>query len=164
MVPDIYAHTYIYLLLIKSVRGRLPFPFHVLPFPFPLSAQSILMFCHHFMFYHSHSLFCLSYFPLPIKLIPILTYISYLAKIKLKNTNGSKGIRTRDLSRKCIHSYHYTTCVFMSTSIIVKTSTTSLSKPTCYPCTTYSSILELYFRMEGVVFKEESCMQFILFE
>jgi hypothetical protein len=59
-------------------------------------------------------------------------YILHLAKIKLKKTS-LKGIQTRDLSHKCVCSYHCTTCVFMSTSIIVKIYTTSLPKPTCYP-------------------------------
>jgi hypothetical protein len=38
-------------------------------------------------------------------------------------------------------SYHYTTCVFMSTSIIENTSTTFLPKPTCYPYTMRSITL-----------------------
>jgi hypothetical protein len=51
---------------------------------------------------------------------------------KIKNTNDSKGIQTRDPSSKCDCSYHYTTCVFMSTSMTVKTSITSLPKLTYY--------------------------------
>jgi hypothetical protein len=79
----------------------------------------------------------LSYSPLPTKPIHIPTYIPRLIKIKLKNR--PKGIRTHDPSSKCARSYHYTTCVFMSTYIIVKTYSTSLPKPTCYPCTICSS-------------------------
>jgi hypothetical protein len=49
----------------------------------------------------------------------------------------------------------------MSTSMTGNTSTTSLTKLTCYPCTMR---LELYFWMEVILFKEELCMQFLLFE
>jgi hypothetical protein len=114
------------LLFHSPLPAQLPFSFPVLPFPFPLPAESILMFCHHslpFSFLVMHSLpfsFLVLHFsfPLPAKPILIPTYIPRLAK----------------------SSYHYTTCVFMSTSITVKTFTTSLPKPTCYPCTMCSSI------------------------
>jgi hypothetical protein len=142
-------YKYISLLFIKAVRGRLPFrvlsfPFSILPFWFPpprtvhshhsmfclsdspLPAQSILMFGH-------HSLFSFS-FPLPI--ILILTYIQHLTKIKLKKHKWPQGDSN---PRPLKQSYHYTTHVFMSISIIVKTYTTSLPKPTCYPCTMCSS-------------------------
>jgi hypothetical protein len=137
---------------IKAVRGRLSF--RVLPFAFPpprkahshshslLPAKLIPIPGCHSVFCHSHSsLPALSFsFPLPAKLIHILTCISRLAKIKLKKHKcGPNGIRTHDLSRKCARSYHYTTCVFMSISVTVKISTTSLPKPTCYPYTMCSS-------------------------
>jgi hypothetical protein len=83
---------------------------------------------------------CLSHSALPANLIPIPTCIPRLAKIKLKKHKcGSNGIRIYDLSSKCACSYHYTTCVFMSISVTVKISTTSLPKPTCYLCTMCSS-------------------------
>jgi hypothetical protein len=131
------------LLLIKAVRGRLPF--HVLPFLFlhclshsPLPAQPIPIPGCHSVFCHSHyPLPALSFsFPLPANPIHIPTCIPRLAKIKLKKHKcGSNGIRTCDLSSKCAHSYHYTTCVFMSIFVTVKIYTTSLPKPTCYLCT-----------------------------
>jgi hypothetical protein len=140
-----------FLLLIKAVRGRLPF--RVLPFPFPLPALSFSF--SHPRKAHSHSWFCqcstipitppppphcLSHSALPANLIPIPTCIPRLAKIKLKKHKcGSNGIRIYDLSSKCACSYHYTTCVFMSISVTVKISTTSLPKPTCYLCTMCSS-------------------------
>jgi hypothetical protein len=77
------------LLLIKAVRGRLPF--RVLPFSFPVLP---------FRFPPHHCF--LSDSLLPLILIP--TYIPRLAKIKLKNTNTNdpKGIRTRDpLKQMC---------------------------------------------------------------
>jgi hypothetical protein len=46
---------------------------------------------------------------------------------------GPKGIRTRNPSSKYARSYYYTTCVFMSTSIIVKTYTTSFSEAHLLP-------------------------------
>jgi hypothetical protein len=128
-----------FLLLIKAVRGRLPF--RVLPFPIPPPRKA-----------HSHSWlpFCVlpnpfppsrkahSHSPLPAK--PILTCIPRLAKIKLKKHKcGPNEIQTCDLSSKCACSYHYTRCVFMSTSVTVKISTTSLPKHTCYSCTMCSS-------------------------
>jgi hypothetical protein len=132
------------LLFIKAVRDRLPF--RVLPFPFPpprkahshsrLSFRVLPVFC------HSHyPLPTLSFsFPLPANPIPIPTCIPRLAKIKLKKHKcGPNGIRTCDLSSKYARSYHSTICVFMSISITVKISTTSLPKPTCYLCTTCSS-------------------------
>ena len=144
------------LLLIKAVRGRLPF--RVLPFPFrpPCKAHSHsrLPFCVlSFPFPHSHSRlqFCVMSFPFrpprtvflippPTKLILILMCIPHLAKIKLKKHKyGPNRIRTHDPSSKSARSYHYTTCVFMSIFVTVKISTTSLPNPTCYPCTMCSS-------------------------
>jgi hypothetical protein len=189
------------LLLIKAVRGRLPFRVLPLPFPFPLPALSFSFspprkaHSHSRLSFrilpfpfppprkaHSHSwlsfrvlpVFCHSHSPLPAKPIPILgchsvfcqcsvipippsphclshsslpanlilipTCIPRLAKIKLKKHKcGPNGIRTCDLSNKCARSYHYTTCVFMSISVTVKISTTSLPKSTCYLCTMCSS-------------------------
>jgi hypothetical protein len=131
--------------IIKTVRGRLPF--RVLPFPFPPPRKA-----------HSHSRLsppsphCLSHSSLPANLIPIPTCIPCLAKIKLKKHKyGPNGIRTCDLSNKCACSYHYTTCVFMSISVTVKISTTSLSKPTCYLCTMCSS-RELSTRFLNYIF------------
>jgi hypothetical protein len=130
LIYDILNGTYLSLLLIKAVRGRLPF--RVLPFPFPFLAvipcsASVLS-------------FPLPPPPLPANPIPIPTCIPCLAKIKLKKQKcGPNGIQTCDLSSKCACSYHYTTCVFMSISVIVKISTTSLPKPTCYLCTMCSS-------------------------
>jgi hypothetical protein len=122
------------LLLIKAARvvchsmfchsrsGVLP-PFLLIP-----------MFCHHFMFSHSHSLLCLSHSPLPTKPILIPPYRPRLAKIK--NTHmSSRGFEPVTSQAKAKSSYRYTTCVFMSTSITENTSTTSLTKFTCYPCT-----------------------------
>jgi hypothetical protein len=78
--------------------------------------------------------------PPPTKLILIHMYIPRLAKIKLKKHKyGPNGIQTRNPSNKYACSYHYTTCVFMSIFITIKISTTSLSNPTCYPCTMCSS-------------------------
>jgi hypothetical protein len=120
------------LLLIKAVRGRLS-SFRVLLFPFP-----VLPFRFHppRIVHSHHSMFCLSDSPLHAQSIIMSGHHS--AKIKLKKI-GPKRIRTHHPSSKCARSYHYTTCVFMSTSIIVKTYTTSLPKPTCYPCTMCSS-------------------------
>jgi hypothetical protein len=100
----------------------------------------IPMFCHHSMFSHSHSLLCLSHSPLPTKLIPILIppYRPRLAKIK-KTHMSSRGFEPVTSQAKAKSSYRYTTCVFMSTSITENTSTTSLTKFTCYPCTMRSS-------------------------
>jgi hypothetical protein len=126
------------LLLIKAARGRLlfrvlppfpvlPFPFLVLPFTFP-PPRTV----------HSHvlpfSFLVLPFsFPLPTKPISIHSYNPRLAKIKKhKWPQWDWGPRP---SSKCARSYHYTTCVFMSTSMIGKTSTTSFPKHTCYPCT-----------------------------
>ena len=121
------------LLLIKAAIVVFHFllcPFRVLPFPvlpfrfLPPRAQSIPMFCHHSISLilippprkaHSHFHSRLSrvfLIPPPTKFILIPTCIPRLAK---------------------------TTCVFMSTSIIVKTYNTSLPKSTCYPCTMCSS-------------------------
>jgi hypothetical protein len=148
------------LLLIKTVRGRLPFrvltfpfrplrkahshsrlPFRVLSLPFPLPAKLIPILI---PIPGCHSVFCppRSVFLIPTltKLILIPTCIPRLAKIKLKKYKcGSNGIQTRDLSSKCARSYHYTTCVFMSIFVTVKISTTSLPNLTCYPCTMCSS-------------------------
>jgi hypothetical protein len=103
-------------------------------------------------------------FPLPAKPIPIPPYSQRLAKIK-KIHMAPRGFKPTTFQANASSSYHYTTCVFMSTSITENTCTTSLPKPTCYNCTMrITEILELYFWMEGVVFKEEPCMQFLLFE
>jgi hypothetical protein len=157
------------LLLIKAVSGRLPFRVLPFPFPPPCKTHSHSQLSFRVLHCHSHSSLpaklipipichCLSHSLLPAKLIPIpvchcLTHsplpanpitiptcIPRLAKIKLKKHKcGHNGIRTCDLSNKCARSYHYTTCVFMSISVTVKISTTSLSKPTCYFCTMCSS-------------------------
>jgi hypothetical protein len=124
-----------------SPSPQSPFPFpaaipcsaSVVPFPFfpPRNPAKLIPIpvCH-----------CLSHSPLPANLIPISTCIPRLAKIKLKKHKcGHNGIRTCDLSSKCARSYHYTTCVFMSISVTVKISTTSLPKSTCYFCTMCSS-------------------------
>jgi hypothetical protein len=79
-------------------------------------------------------------FPLPAKPIPIpiLPYSRRLAKIK-KIHMALKGFEPTTSQANASGSYHYTTYVFMSTSITENTSTTSLPKPTCYPCTMRSS-------------------------
>jgi hypothetical protein len=95
-------------------------------------AHSHSVFCHS----HSSSRQCHSHSHLPAKLILIPTCIPRPAKIKLKKHKcDPNGIRTRDPSSKCARSYHYTTCVFMSITVTVKISTTSLPNPTYYPCT-----------------------------
>jgi hypothetical protein len=130
------------LLLIKAVRGRLSFRVLPFPFPLPLLTKHIPILGYHSVFWLSHyPLLALSFsFPLPANHIPIPTCIPRLAKIKLKKHKcGSNGIQTCDLSSKCARSYHYNTCVFMSTSVTVKIYTTSLPKPTCYLCTMCSS-------------------------
>jgi hypothetical protein len=85
------------------------------------------------MFYLSHS-------PLPAKPIPILIppYNPRLAKIK-KAHMSSKGFELMTSQAKAKSSYRYTTCVFMSTFMTGNTSTTSLTKLTCYHCTMRSS-------------------------
>jgi hypothetical protein len=115
-----------------------PFPFLVLRFSFPCSV--IPMSCHHSIFSHSHSLFCLSHSSLSAKpiLIPIPPYSPRLAKIK-KTNMSSRGFEPVISQAKAKSSYRYTTCVFMSTSMIGNTSTTSLTKLTCYLCTMRSS-------------------------
>jgi hypothetical protein len=50
-----------------------------------------------------------------------------------------KGFEPATFQTNASNSYRYTTCVFMSTSITEKTSTTSLPKPTYYPFTMRSS-------------------------
>jgi hypothetical protein len=98
--PGVETPTYIYILLIKAVRGRLPFRVLSFPFPFPaLSFSFSPLRKAHFhsrlpfrvlpVFCHSHyPLPTLSFsFPIPANLIPIPTCISGLTKIKLKNTN-----------------------------------------------------------------------------
>jgi hypothetical protein len=106
------------LLLIKAaiVVGHSLFcPFRVLPFrfppPIPCSAHSVQ----------------------PI-LILIPPYNRRLAKIK-KIHMAPRGFEPMTSQANASSSYHYTICVFMSTSIIENTSTTSLPNPTCYPCT-----------------------------
>ena len=122
-----------------------PFSFLVLRFSF--SCSVIPMFCHHSMFCHSrsatipsvsHSHVCLSHFPLPAKPISIPPYSPRLAKIK-KTRMFSRGFEPMTSQVKAKSSYRYTTCVFMSTSMTGNTSTTSLTKLTCYPCTMRSS-------------------------
>jgi hypothetical protein len=127
----------------------------------------ILMFFHHSMFSHYHYLFCLSHspssqnslshspipfyvlslplfvlsfsFPLLAKLILIPPYSPRLAKIK-KTQISSRGFEPVTSSQeKAKSSYRYTTCVFMFASMRENTSTTSLTKLTCYPCTMRSS-------------------------
>jgi hypothetical protein len=118
------------LLLIKTLRGT-PSPhcshsrlsFHVLP-----------VFCHS---YSTLSTLCFSFIP------PRNSHShvhSILAKTKLKKHKyGPNRIQTCNLSSKCAHSYHYTTCVFISISVTVKISTTYLSKHICYICAMCSS-------------------------
>jgi hypothetical protein len=115
-----------------------PFSFLVLRFSFPCSVIS--MFYHHSMFSHSHSLFCHSHSPLPAKHIPILIppYSPHLAKIK-KTYMSSRGFEPVTSQAKAKSSYGYIICVFMSASMTGKTSTTSLTRLTCYPCTMRSS-------------------------
>jgi hypothetical protein len=91
-----YLKAWIFLLLIKIIRDRLSFRVLSFPFHVPLPAQLSFTF---------------SVLPFPF---PLPANIPRLAKIKLKNTNGSKGISTRDPSSKCAHSYHYTTCVYVN--------------------------------------------------
>jgi hypothetical protein len=132
-----------------KTRGRLSF--RVLPFSLP--ALSFSFSPSRKVHSHSHSMFCqcstipitlsphcLSHSPLPANLIPIPTCIPRLAKIKLKKHKcGPNRVQTCDLSSNCARSYHYITCVFMSISVTIKISTTSLPKPTCYLCTMCSS-------------------------
>jgi hypothetical protein len=119
------------------------------------------LFCHYnFPFcHHSHSLFCVSHshvlppfyvlslplfvlsfsFPLLAKLILIPPYSPRLAKIK-KTQISSRGFEPVTSSQeKAKSSYRYTTCVFMFASMRGNTSTISLTKLTCYPCTMRSS-------------------------
>jgi hypothetical protein len=64
---------------------------------FSFLVQLIPMFCHHSLLCHSHSLFCLSYSPFR----KAFSHSYSLVQPRLKNTNGPKGIRTRDASNKC---------------------------------------------------------------
>jgi hypothetical protein len=112
-----------------------------------------------FHFAFCHSLFCLSdsllpahssfscsatilylsfSFTLPAKPILIPPYSRRLAKIK-KIQMATRGFEPMTSQANASSSYHYTKCVFMSTSIIENTSNTSLPKPTCYHCTMRSS-------------------------
>ncbi|PWZ57052.1 hypothetical protein Zm00014a_018920 [Zea mays] len=52
---------------------------------------------------------------------------------------SSRGFEPVTSQAKAKSSYRYNTCVFMSTSMTENTSTTSLTKLTCYPCTMRSS-------------------------
>jgi hypothetical protein len=52
---------------------------------------------------------------------------------------SSMGFEPVTSQEKAKSSYRYTTCVFMSASMTGNTSTTSLTKPTCYPYTMRSS-------------------------
>jgi hypothetical protein len=107
--------------------------------PIPCSAFLILMFCHSHVlpsFYVlSFPFFVLSFsFPLPAKPIPISLYNPRLAKIK-KTHMSSRSFELVTSQAKAKSSYRYTTYMFMSTSMTGNTSTTSLTKLTCYPCT-----------------------------
>jgi hypothetical protein len=93
-------------------------PFRVQPFRFPPRAQSIPMFCHH---------------SISIILIPPHR------KVHSHSPVQPTGFEPTTSQANTSSSYHYTTCVFMSTSITENTSTTSIPKPTCYPCTMRSS-------------------------
>jgi hypothetical protein len=129
------------LLLIKTVRCRLPF--RVLPFPFrpPRKAHS------HFRLPFPFRPPPQSPFPfpaaIPCSVIPIppsrVFPIPTVTKLIPIPTCICNGIRTHDPLSKCARSYHYTTCVFMSIFVTVKISTTSLPNLTCYPCTMCSS-------------------------
>jgi hypothetical protein len=115
--------------------------FYVLSFPFSLLAKLIPIPPYHprltkikkqpFMFCHSHS-------SLPAKAILIPPYSPRLAKIK-KTHMFSKRFEPMTSQAKAKSSYRYTTCVFMYAFMIGNTSTTSLTKLTCYPCTMRSS-------------------------
>jgi hypothetical protein len=119
-------------------------------FSLPHSCFAAFSFCHHShslffipMFSHvlSFSFFVLSFsFPLLAKPIFILIppYNPHLAKIK-KTHVSPRGFEPVTSQAKAKSSYHYTTCVFMSTYMTGNTSTTSLTKLTCYPCTMRSS-------------------------
>jgi hypothetical protein len=75
---------------------------------------------------------------LPAKPIPIPPYSPHLAKIK-KTHMSSRRFEPMTSQAKAKSSYRYTTCVFMSITMTGNTSTTSLIKLTCYPCTMRSS-------------------------
>jgi hypothetical protein len=82
-----------------------------------------------------HSAFCLSdslpvHSPFPCS----ATILYRLAKIK-KIHMAPKRFEPTTSQTNASSSYHYTTCVFMSTFITENTSTTSLPKSICYPCT-----------------------------
>jgi hypothetical protein len=120
----------IYILLIKVARvvGHSVFC-HIPVLSFSFCQHS------HSLFYVSFSFFVLSFsFLLPAKTIPILIlpYSPRLAKIK-KNMS-SRGFELVTSQAKAKSRYRYTTCMFMSTSMTRNTSTTSLTKLTCYPC------------------------------
>jgi hypothetical protein len=115
-----------------------------------LLIKAAIVVCHSVF---SHSMFCLpdsllpahSPFPCSATILylsfsfPLPTKpISCLAKI-LKIHMTPRGFKPTTSQANASSSYHYTTCVFMSTSITENTSTTSLAKPTCYPCTMRSS-------------------------
>jgi hypothetical protein len=107
-----------------------------------------------------HSLFCLSDSLLPAH-SPFLCcafsfqghshspYSRCLAKIK-KIHMAPKGFKPTTSQTNNSSSYHYTTCVFMSTSITENTSTISLTKSTCYPCT--MRVVDKYHRDSSIIF------------
>jgi hypothetical protein len=95
--------------------GVLLFP--VLPIPIP-------------SFSHTVNFHVLSAFYIP--------YSRRLAKIK-KIHMSPKGFEPMTSKANASGSYHYTTYMFMPTSITENTSTTFLPKPTYYPCTMRSS-------------------------
>jgi hypothetical protein len=111
------------LLLIKAVRGRLPFrvlsfPFPVLPFRFPPprtvhSHAFPIPLSPHSPFSCSVTIPCfLSHSSLPTKPITIPTYIPRLAKIKLKNKPQGDS-NPRPLKQMCSHLPVHHMCVYV---------------------------------------------------
>jgi hypothetical protein len=78
-------------------------------------------------------------FSLPAKPILIPPCSRRLAKFFKKIHMVPRGFEPTTFQTNASSSKCYTTCVFISISITGNTSTTSLPKPTCYPCTMRSS-------------------------
>jgi hypothetical protein len=85
-----------------------------------------------------------------VKSILIPPYNRRLAKIKKKIHMAPRGFEPKTSQTNNSNSYHYTTYVFMSTFITENTSTISLPKFTCYPCT--MRVVDKYHRDSSIIF------------
>lgn len=136
------------LLLIKTaiVVGHSAFCHSVSLLP----AHSPFLYCVSFRFPHSYVV-CLSDSLLPAHSppIPIPPCSRCLAKIK-KIHMAPRGFEPMTSQTNNSSSYHYTTCVFIFTSITENTSTISLPKSTSYPCT--MRVVDKYHRDSLIIF------------